>query len=141
MGSRYRKQEEMRLELTGGDWLLVRKHLTAGEERDAQAKVIKAGSFKTGERPELDLEHLGIAQAVSYLIDWSITDADDKPIRIRDQAYAFVAAALKNQTPESLREILDAIQAHDSAMTAERAQEKKVRAGENGFAPTSTSAG
>jgi hypothetical protein len=141
VGSRYRKQEEMRLELTGGDWLLVRKHLTAGEERDAQAKVIKAGSFKTGERPELDLEHLGIAQAVSYLLDWSITDADDKPIRIRDQAYAFVAAALKNQTPESLREILDAIQAHDSAMTAEREHEKKVRAGENGFAPTSTSAG
>ena len=86
MGSRYRKQEEIRLALSGGDWLLVRKHLTAGEERDAQARVIKAGSFRQGEKPELDLEHLGIAQAVSYLIDWSITDADDKPIRIRDQA-------------------------------------------------------
>ena len=62
---------------------------------------------------------------MSYLIDWSITDADDKPIRIRDQSYAFVAAALRNQTPESLREILDAIQAHDGAMTAEREHEKK----------------
>jgi hypothetical protein len=139
MGSRYRKQEEMRLELSGGDWLLVRKHLTAGEERDAQARVIKAGTIKQGEKPEIDLEHLGIAQAVSYLIDWSITDADDKPIRIRDQSYAFVAAALRNQTPESLREILEAIQAHDGAMTAEREREKKPPAGENGFAPTSTS--
>jgi hypothetical protein len=139
MGSRYRKQEEIRLELTGGDWLLVRKHLTAGEERDAHARVIKAGTFKPGEKPELDLEHLGIAQAVSYLIDWSITDADDKPIRIRDQSYAFVAAALKNQTPESLREILDAIQAHDGAMTAEREHEKKVQAGASGPSPTSTS--
>jgi hypothetical protein len=139
MGSRYRKQEEMRLELSGGDWLLVRKHLTAGEERDAQARVIKAGSFRQGEKPELDLEHLGIAQAVSYLIDWSITDADDKPIRIRDQSYAFVAAALRNQTPESLREILDAIQAHDGAMTAEREHEKKDRDGASGRAPTSTS--
>ena len=90
MGSRYRKQEEVRLELTGGDWLLVRKHLTAGEERDAHAKVIKAGTMRSGERPELDLEHLGIAQAVSYLIDWSITDADDKPIRIRDASYPFI---------------------------------------------------
>src|SRR4029453_14560283 len=105
MGSRYRKQEEMRLELSGGDWLLVRKHLTAGEERDAQARVIKAGTFKHGEKPELDLEQLGIAQAAGYLLDWSITDADEKPIRIRDQSYAFVAAALRNQTPESLREI------------------------------------
>ena len=94
MGSRYRKQEEVRLDLTGGDWLLVRKHLTAGEERDAHAKVIKAGTMRSGERPELDLEHLGIAQAVSYLLDWSITDADDKPIRIRDASYPFVFAAL-----------------------------------------------
>jgi hypothetical protein len=139
MGSRYRKQEELRLELTGGDWLLVKKHLTAGEERDAQAKVIKAGSFKQGERPELDLEHLGIAQAVSYLLDWSLTDAEDKPIRIRDQSYAFVFAALRNQTPESLREILDAIQAHDGAMTAEREHEKKGPVGASASDPTSTS--
>ena len=141
MGSRYRKQEEMRLELSGGDWLLVRKHLTAGEERDAQARVIRAGTFKPGEKPELDLEHLGIAQAVSYLIDWSITDADDRPIHIRDQAYAFVFAALRNQTPESLREILEAIQAHDAAMTAERELQKKDRAGTIARSPTSTSAG
>jgi len=55
MGTRYRKQEEMRLQLAEGDWLLVRKHLTAGEERDAHARVIKAGTFKPGEQPELDL--------------------------------------------------------------------------------------
>ena len=140
MGSRYRKQEEVRLALTGGDWLLVRKHLTAGEERDAHARIIKAGTFTPGTPPVLDLEHLGSAQAVSYLIDWSITDADDKPIRIRDQPYAFVAAALRNQTPESLREILEAIQGHDAAMTAAREQEKKLPAGVSAPAPTSTSA-
>jgi hypothetical protein len=140
MGSRYRRQEEMRIDLTEGDWLLVRKHLTAGEEREAHARVIKAGSFRQGEKPELDLEQLGIAQAVSYLIDWSITDADDKPIRIRNQPYAFVSAALKNQTPESLREILEAIQAHDAAMTDEREHQKKLSAGSSAPDPTSTSA-
>jgi len=140
MGTRYRKQEDTRLEISGGDWLLVRKHLTAGEEREAQGRVIKAGTFKAGgDRPELDLEHLGIAQAVSYLIDWSITDADDQPIRIRDKSYDFVAAALKNQTPESLREILEAVQAHDAAMTAEREHQKKVPAGATAPSPTSTS--
>jgi hypothetical protein len=140
MGSRYRKQEEMRIEISDGDWLLVRKHLTAGEERDAQARVIKAGTMKSGEKPELDLEHLGIAQAVSYLIDWSLTDADGQPIRIRDQPYAFVASALRNQTPESLREILDAIQAHDEAMTNERARQKKLPAGASASSPISISA-
>ena len=39
-------RKKCRLELTDGDWLLVRKHLTAGEERDAQARVIKAGSVQ-----------------------------------------------------------------------------------------------
>jgi len=140
MGSRYRKTEEHRIDLTGGDWLLVRKHLTAGEERDAQARVIRASSFKAGERPELDLEHIGIAQAVAYLIDWSITDADDKRIDIRDQPYAFVFAALRNQTPESLREILEAVQAHDAAMAAERDHQKKLPAGGSVPSPTSTSA-
>ena len=140
MGSRYRRQEEVRLDISEGDWLLVRKHLTAGEEREAHARVIKAGSFRQGEKPELDLEQLGIAQAVSYLLDWSITDADDKPIRIRDQSYAFVSAALKNQTPESLREILEAIQAHDAAMLDARDQEKKLPAGASGSSPISTSA-
>lgn len=139
MGSFYRRQEELRLEISDGNWLLVRKHLTAGEERDAQARVIKAGSFKQGERPELDLEHLGIAQAVSYLIDWSITDVDDKPIVIRGKSYDFVAAALRNATPEGLREILEAIQAHDSAMTDERERQKKVLAGTTARAPTFTS--
>jgi len=139
MGSRYRKQDEMRLELSDGDWLLVRKHLTAGEERDAQARVVKAGTFRQGGQPELDLKQLGIAQAVAYLLDWSITDADDQPIRIRDQAYEFVAAALRNQTPESLREILDVISAHDGAMSAEREHEKKDRAGKRAPDPTSTS--
>jgi len=139
MGNRYRKQEEHRIDISDGDWLLVRKHLTAGEERDAQARVIKAGTMKSGEKPELDLEHLGIAQAVSYLIDWSITDAEGQPIRIRDQPYAFVAAALRNQTPESLREILDAIQAHDEAMTKEREHQKKLQGGGSAPSPTSTS--
>ena len=141
MGSRYRKQEEMRIDISGGDWLLVRKHLTAGEERDAQARVIKAGTFKAGERPELDPEHIGIAQAFCYLIDWSITDADGQPIPIRDKPYAFVAAAIRNQTPESAKEIIDAINAHDEAMTAEREHQKKVTDGAPASSPISTSVG
>jgi hypothetical protein len=139
MGSFYRKPEEVRLELGEGQWLLVKKYLTFGEERHAQALVIKPGTFKQGQNPELDLEHLEIAQAASYLLDWSITDADDKPIRITGASYEFVAASLNNMAPEGTRRILDAIQAHHSAMTAERELEKKGQAGATASAPTSTS--
>jgi len=77
---------------------------------------------------------------VSYLIDWSITDADDRPVLVRDQPYPVVAAALRNQTSESLKEILQAVQAHDAAMAAEREHQKKDRGGANAPSPTSTSA-
>jgi type II secretory pathway predicted ATPase ExeA len=140
MSSRFRKPEEQRLELSGGDWLLVRKHLTAGEERAAHAHLMKAGTFRAGgERPEIDYEQLGIAQAVSYLLDWSLTDADDKPIGIRDQSYEFIAAALRGMTPESLAEILAAVQAHDAAMTAAREGEKKRPVGATASPPISAS--
>jgi hypothetical protein len=129
MGARYRRQEETRIEISGGDWLIVRKHLTAGEQRGAHARLIKAGTFTAGERPQLDPEKLGIAQACAYLLDWSITDVEDKPIRIRDQPFEFIEAALNAQEPESLAEILRAIDTHDTAMAAAREQEKKVPTG------------
>jgi hypothetical protein len=130
----------MRLELSGGDWLLVRKHLTAGEARSIGARAFKPGTFKAGSQPEIDVENYGIGLAVGYLIDWSITDVDDKPISIRGKAYEFIEAALKNQSPESLTEIIDAIQAHDAAMIAERELQKKVQAGTIAPSPTSISA-
>jgi len=140
MGSRFRKQEAIRLELDGGDWLLVRKHLTAGEEREAHARLLVGGSFTPGEQPKMDPRQLGIAQAISYLIDWNITDVDDKPISIRDKPYAFLFATLENMTTESLREIIDAIQAHEAAMIAEREHQKKTD-GSSAPDPISTSAG
>jgi hypothetical protein len=131
MGARYRKQEAIRLELEGGDWLLVKKHLTAGEQRDANANILSGpgGTFKAGERPDIDPRKIGIAQAVAYLIDWSLTDNDDRPLVIRDQPSSVVIAMLENQTPESLVEVLAAIDRHDDAMIAERDQEKKDRTG------------
>ena len=141
MSSRfYRQPEETRLTLEGGEWLLVKKHLTAGESRAAQAKLFRTGSKKVGEALEVDLEQLGVAEAVAYLIDWSITDAYDKPIRIRDQPYEFVAAALNAMAPEAMAEILAAIGKHGEAMAAERDQEKKVRDGSSVPSPTSISA-
>jgi len=138
MGARFRKPEEVRIDLEGGDWLLVKKHLTAGEARHAQAKIIKGETFHPGDRPELNLENLEVAQAVEYLLDWNLTDAFDRPIVIRDKGFDMVAAALKAMSSESLREILNAIQAHDAAMEAERAHEKKAATGSPSPDQTST---
>jgi len=126
MGSRYRKPQETRIDLEGGDWLLVRRHLTAGEEREAYVHLIKDG----GKPGEIDIRHMGIAEVAAYLLDWNITDADDQPIKIRDASYAFIFAALSNMDPESMLEIVTAVGAHDKAMKAEREAQKKILTGE-----------
>lgn len=126
MGSRYRKPQETRIELEGGDWLLVRRHLTAGDEREAYARLLKEG----GKPGDVDIRHIGIAEVAAYLLDWNITDADDTPIKIRDASYEFVAAALWNMDPEACLEIVTAIGAHDRAMRAEREAQKKILTGE-----------
>ena len=141
MGSRYRKQEAIRVMLEDGEWLLLRKHLTAGEQREAFARVMRAPAMAPGERPDLDMRQLGLAQIVTYLLDWSITDADDQPILIRDQPYAFVSAALLEMTPEGFNEILQAVEAHDAAMVAEREHQKKTGTGTLAPSPISTSPG
>jgi hypothetical protein len=126
MGSRYRKPEEIRLELERGDWLLVRKHLTAGEEREAYAHLIKEG----GKPGDLDIRHMGIAEVAAYLLDWNITDANDQPVKIRDASYPFIFAALSAMDPEDCLEIVGAISKHDKAMRAEREAQKKILSGE-----------
>jgi len=135
MGSRFRKPEEIRLELSGGDWLLVRKHLTAGEEREAYVRLIKDG----GNPGDIDIRKMGIAEVSAYLIDWNLTDADDKPIRVRDADFAFVFAALSAMDPESLVEIVAAISDHDKAMKAAREAQKKILTGDPVPSPTSIS--
>jgi hypothetical protein len=124
MGSFYRKPEEVRLDLGDGEWLLVRKYLTAGEERRTHKRVMKANP-ESG-RFEADLEQLGIAEIIAYLIDWSITDVDDKPIRILDAPYDFVYAALGNMDSEGYKRIVEALKLHVGAMALARDQEKKV---------------
>jgi hypothetical protein len=133
---RYRAPEEHRLELSGGDYLIVRKHLTAGEARDIQTKIMKV--VTTTGKPELvvDPAQVNLSEMVIYLLDWSITKGGKK-VEILDQPYDVVAAALLNQDPESFEEIRDAIDAHDKAMKAEREFQKKMRSGET--APSSTS--
>jgi hypothetical protein len=134
----YRVPEDHRIELPGNQWLLVKKHLTAGEERDIMAHMMKR--FLAGQPAELDPHQVQIAQCVVYLIDWSIPDAAGKPVVIRDQPYDVVAAALNNMQSDAFAIIREAIEAHAAAMLAERDYEKKVQPGAPVPSPTSASA-
>lgn len=126
---RYRKPDTVRLELTDGDWLLVKKRLTTGEQRTMFARMVK--TMRSGEKPDLLPETVGVAQVAIYLVDWSILDADEKPVVVRGKSFDDVMKILQGLDPEDFAEIAEAIDAHEAAMLAEREQEKKVFSGEN----------
>src|SRR5687768_15086196 len=100
MASRRRRPETATLHLSRGDWLLVKKHLTAGEQR----AIFKRMMLFADGTPQIDPVQVGLSKVIGYLIDWSITDADDRPAVIRDQPEDVVAAALDALDTDSYTE-------------------------------------
>lgn len=137
--SRFVRPESEQLALSTGEWLLVKRRLTAGEQRHAFARIVKR--MNVGERMELDPEATGLAKMVVYLLDWNLRDDEGAIVPIRDQPEAVVEAALLGLDPESFREIHDAIQAHEDRQLAALAEEKKRRAGGSGLSVISEFAG
>jgi hypothetical protein len=132
MSSRIRRPETLRLALTRGDWIVVKKHLTAGETRRVFRRMIRKGA--TGD--EIDSLQVGLSKMVVYLVDWSITDADDQPVIIRGQSEDVVADVLEMLDVDSFSEILKAIEAHERTMEDEREEEKKTGTGNSKSDPT-----
>jgi hypothetical protein len=136
MGRRIRRPEVVRLEISQGDWLLVKKHLTAGEQRAIFRRMMREGI--TSDR--VDPVRVGWAKMVGYLLDWSIEDADGQPVVIRDKSEEDIGAALDALDVDSFREILAAIDTHEEAMAAELAAEKNGQATGSASSATSLSA-
>src|SRR5580765_3603105 len=109
--SRFVRPETVKLDLSAGDWLLVKRRLTAGEQRHAFARIVKRMSV--GERTELDPEAMGLNKITAYL-----RDAAGELVVIRDQSASVVETTLLALDPDSFREIYDAIAAHEDRQTA-----------------------
>lgn len=112
---RFVQPEIVRLDLSEGDWLDVRRELSTGEARRAMARTIK--SMRADGRIEPDLEMLGRAEIAAYLVDWSFVDANDKRVPCTD-------AALDNLTQDAYAEIETAVRAHMAAVEEERGKAK-----------------
>lgn len=126
--SRMRRPETVKLDITSGDWLLVKKHLTAGETRRMYGRLMKPAHM--GDKQlALDPLESGLSMVLEYLLDWSITGLDDKTVVIRDKPVDVLKAALDNLDPESFVEIREAVEAHHEAMEQERAAEKNAQDG------------
>lgn len=115
--NRFVQPEVVRLDLSDGDWLEVRKELSMGEARRAMARTIK--TMRADGRIEPDIEMVGRAEIAAYILDWSFVDAADKRVPYSD-------AALDNLTGETYAEIETAVRAHIATVEDER---KNARSG------------
>jgi hypothetical protein len=133
MASRFLQPETTRLEISGGDWLLVKKRLTAGEQRRVFSRMVKA--MKPGEKVELDPEHVGRSKVIEYLIDWSLVDANNKQVVIRGKSADDVGRILDGLDADSYSEIVKAVDAHETAEDERLEQEKNATAGLSASTP------
>jgi len=135
MSIRVRRPATDRLELSEGDFLIVKQDLTAGEYRElmrASMRPLLVTTTATGAAtPTMELDPIaaGVAMVLAYLLDWSFTDADGRPILIADQPAAVVTAALDVIDSDAYMEVQKAIQRHQGARAAALAEEKKTRTG------------
>lgn len=119
MGKRCRfvQPESVRLPLSDGEWVEVKKQLSVGEERKAFQAIV--GEVKDGwRRPNVEM--IGVAEMAAYLVDWSFRDAQDKPVPVS-------VDAITQLDTETFTEIERALQLHDEAMRAEREARKNAQ--------------
>lgn len=131
------RPQPVRLPLKNGEWLLVRKRLNVGEEREMWARCYIAGSDGTLKVNPL---MIGFSQMVAYLIDWHLIDEEtgDALPSLRDED-ADAAKALNALDSETFSDIKDAIDAHLKSEGEAREQEKNAKAGRTTSAETSPS--
>jgi hypothetical protein len=127
--------------ISRGDWLLVKDRLNHGEQQDAFARRYVTNALGGH---SVNLRAQGMEKVTAYLLEWNLTGPDDTHVLpLRNVAGELdpivMAASLNAIDPESFAEIFNAIEGHETAMAAARAEEKKLQAGESASSATSPS--
>jgi len=104
---RFEQPEIVRLQLSDGDWIEVRKRLSAGQNRRMHSAAFDK---LEGKGVTVDFALLGLARTIAYLLDWSFRDKEDKPVKC-------TPAAIEALTMEDLKEIETALDKHIADQT------------------------
>ena len=146
--SRVRRPETEIIPISQGDTITVKKFLTAGEFRElirAATKPVRldasSGTFGKDLSFEIDPTESGVATVLAYLLDWTFTDFDGRPLVIRHQPQSVVRSMLDLIDSDSYMEVQRAIQEHDKSMRAFAESEKKMTSGETRHERTLQSVG
>jgi len=128
---RFVQPDIVRIPISDGDFIDVKKQLNSGEKRGIYSALVKPG-LGFGEKPTLDPHLVGRTEIEAYLVGWSLVDAEGKPVPVS-------AAAIDNLDTDAYGEIAKAIDEHDRAATAAMEAKKKTKTGSPESDPISSS--
>jgi hypothetical protein len=135
-----RRPTKTTINISRGNWIVVKDHLTAGDQRSVMKGSLKRVRTLDGkEVEEVDVINAPLVQAATYLLDWSVRDPDGNPVSIKGLTDEQMISVLGMLEPEDCNEICRVIDEHDDAMRALRAAEKKAADGETKSPATSPS--
>lgn len=118
---RFVQPETIRLLISDGDFVDVKKELNAGEQRQVFAGMVR--DITPGERALVDPAKVGVTKLMAYILGWSFVDADGKPV-------PFSESGLNALDTETYAEVVAAIDAHEEAVEKARAMRKNAATGE-----------
>lgn len=119
--------ESVRLNLSGGQWIDVKKELNAGEARDIFTDLVKG--MHAGSAAELDPKNVGVSKILVYVLGWSLK-RQGVPI-------PFTRDALLSLRPAKFQEIVDAVDTHEQA-TLKEIEERKNDLGDASGLPSAS---
>ena len=120
--SRIVRPDTVTLPISEGDTITIKRRLSAGDRLDALQRM-----YRDTDRGRLwDPVQSGMALMLAYLVDWTLVNEDGSRLSIAGKSPTELEAILRLLYFEDFAEIRDAINAHDDAMAAERAEQKKT---------------
>lgn len=131
MASRVVAPESKKIDISDGDWILVKQRLSAGDRDDSFERMYLKqpdGSFALQPDGRLIVAPAQMRRALvtAYLLDWSLVGLRGEPLVIRGQPIADVEATLRSIDTASFQEIHAAIEQYDVTMALERMAQKKM---------------
>ncbi|HXI32163.1 MAG TPA: hypothetical protein VNG89_27175 [Vicinamibacterales bacterium] len=120
--------ERVRLPLSDGDYVDVKRQLTAGEYRKLLYDQFK--NTAVGEKVTLDHAKIGTSKLLAYILGWSFVSViDQQPIPYDPQDPEELRRSALDDLldPETYRELIAAVDAHEAREEAALEAQKKTR--------------
>lgn len=132
--NRFVGPEVTRIALSDGDWIEVKTLITNGDQK----AIDSAGAMSPTLDPAsgrvftpIDWQRCEIERAMVMVMDWSLHNAEDKPVKLSKDA-------MRSIDPESFEEIILAVNKHIVGIAIAKKEKREAKAAEEKPTPPST---